>query len=197
MAHLSQMIAFLGLASLLVATPVSQSSSYAVGYASDNVTLSNLDLLDIHSTSDNPNEAAIHCYTDDKWCYGISRIWAARALNWFCNHFNGYIFMDSSTYNTGDWYYAPSDKPHRTPYIDEVWEEGHIKMNIFTIGTCDPPVEMNFDVCYVNMMAAVDSCDTVGENNKHGGTASSGCLQYSFQPNPQFWPNCKLRQDQT
>ncbi|KAF7196043.1 hypothetical protein HII31_02669 [Pseudocercospora fuligena] len=156
MAGLSHMIALLGLPLLLAATPVSQSSSYAVGYASDNATLEEFDPPEIHSTSDNPNEAAIHCYTDDEWCYGISRAEVARGLNWFCNHFNGYVFKDSSTYNTGDWYYRASDEPHHTPFIDEVWEEGHINMKMLTIGTCDPPVEMNFDVCYVNMMAAVD-----------------------------------------
>ena len=35
-----------------------------------------------------------------------------------------------------------------------------------------------------------DSCNTGGENGKQGGWTTSGCLTYTFQPNPLYYPDC-------
>lgn len=34
------------------------------------------------------------------------------------------------------------------------------------------------------------SCDTDSVYGKRGGAAVSGCLRYTLQPNPLYWPEC-------
>ncbi|PIA90746.1 hypothetical protein CB0940_11004 [Cercospora beticola] len=164
-------------------------------------TFTGLAPIDIPSPTTN-NFAALEtppglkCFDDRKpWpCFGVSHANLNAAIDWFCSNFSAITYHHVPDEAKGTWQYEPDlaflpfqangDSP-------PIGEQGSITVSISVIGDgCDPGIVVPADSCSGWLHYPVNSCDTEGYDRKHGGYIDAGCLRYSIQPNPKFWPEC-------